>query len=309
MNTLNIYISGINGFLGKNLSDFLRNEHVVLPISRDYLSIIREKGFENSSLSPVPHVYIHLAGKAHDLKKTSNPAEYYAVNTDLTKSIFNDFLKSDATVFIMMSSVKAVADSVNGSLKENHLPEPKTHYGKSKLLAEQYILSQTIPPNKRVYILRPCMIHGKGNKGNLNLLYSIVKKGIPYPLANFHNERSFLSIDNLCFIIKELIYRKDIACGIYNVCDDKPVSTNRLIEIMGEAMSKKAKLWKINTKIINYLAKLGDFIRLPLNTERLIKLTEDYIVDNSKIVHAVGKKLPLSSEQGLLLTLCYFKNE
>lgn len=51
-----------------------------------------------------------------------------------------------------------------------------THYGKSKLLAEQYILSKTIPNGKRVYILRPCMIHGTGNKGNLNLLYKIVSK-------------------------------------------------------------------------------------------------------------------------------------
>lgn len=309
MNTRNIYISGINGFIGKNLSNYLGNECIAFPISRDYMYSIREKLFQHSLLLPTPHTYIHLAGKAHDLKKISEPAEYYSVNTELTKSIFNDFLKSDAEVFIMMSSVKAVADSVKGSLTEDYLPDPKTHYGKSKLLAEQYILSQTIPTNKRVYILRPCMIHGKGNKGNLNLLYNIVKKGIPYPLAKFHNERSFLSVDNLCFIIKELIYREDIASGIYNVSDDTPVSTNRLIEIIGESMSKNVKLWKVNTKIIQYIAKLGDLTKLPLNTERLIKLTEDYIVDNSKIINVIGKKLPLSSEEGLFITLHYFKNE
>jgi len=86
-------------------------------------------------------------------------------------------------------------------------------------LAEQYILSQPIPEGKRVYILRPCMIHGPGNKGNLNLLYSLVTKGFPWPLGLFENSRSYLSIENLCFIIKELIDREDIPSGVYNVAN------------------------------------------------------------------------------------------
>src|SRR5690606_40901886 len=64
-----------------------------------------------------------------------------------------------------------------------------------KLMAEEYILSKPLPDNKRVYIIRPCMIHGPGNQGNLNLLYKVVEKGIPWPLAAFENKRSFLSID------------------------------------------------------------------------------------------------------------------
>ena len=110
------------------------------------------------------------------MKETVNPAEYYEINTELTKNIFDSFLISDAKVFITLSSVKAVADSVNDILTEDHISDPKTHYGKSKLLAEQYILSKKIPSGKRVYILRPCMIHGPGNKGNLNILYKIVTK-------------------------------------------------------------------------------------------------------------------------------------
>jgi nucleoside-diphosphate-sugar epimerase len=89
---------------------------------------------------------------------------------------------------------------VEGVLTEEVEPKPLTHYGKSKLMAEEYILSQPLSVGKSYYILRPCMIHGPGNKGNLNLLYQIVQKGIPYPLAAFENKRSFLSIENLCFI-------------------------------------------------------------------------------------------------------------
>ena len=121
---------------------------------------------------------IHLAGKAHDLKKAANPEEYYHVNTNLTNFIFDTFLTSDVKVFITLSSVKAAADEVNGELTEEYIPNPITHYGKSKLLAEQYIFSKEIPEGKRVYVLRSCMIHGPGNKGNLNLLFKIVSRGI-----------------------------------------------------------------------------------------------------------------------------------
>ena len=112
-----------------------------------------------------------MAGKAHDLKNVNDQSEYYIANTEFTKQVFDQFLESDAKVFITLSSVKAVADKPETELTEDYIPNPITHYGKSKLLAERYILNKEIPHGKRVFILRPCMIHGPGNKGNLNLLY------------------------------------------------------------------------------------------------------------------------------------------
>ena len=140
-----------------------------------------------------------------------------------------------------MSSVKAVADGVEGVLDESVIPSPVTAYGKSKLAAEEYILSQKLPKGKRVYILRPCMIHGPNNKGNLNLLYHFVKKGIPYPFGSFENKRSFVSIDNLCFVIKELIENKNIPSGVYNISDDQALSTNELVRNDGRSASKTGK--------------------------------------------------------------------
>ena len=114
--------------------------------------------------------------------------------------------------------------------------DPKTPYGQSKQQAEQYIMSAKLPENKRVFIIRPCMIHGPGNKGNLNLLFSVVKKGIPYPLAAYKNKRSFLSIDNLCFAMQQLIIQP-IPSGIYQLSDDEALSTNDLISLIGESLS------------------------------------------------------------------------
>jgi nucleoside-diphosphate-sugar epimerase len=202
--------------------------------------------------------------------------------------------------------VKAVSDEVQGELNEEHIPNPITHYGKSKLLAEQYILSKEIPEGKQVYILRPCMIHGPGNKGNLNLLYKLASKGIPWPLGAFENKRSFCSIDNLMFIIKELIEREDISSGVYNIADDEALSTNNVISILAESQNKRAKIWNVSKGLIQSLAKLGDLIHLPLTTERLQKLTESYVVSNHKIKSAIGKPLPVSAKDGLLITFNSF---
>jgi len=232
--------------------------------------------------------------------------EYYKVNTDLTKKVYDAFLASHSKVFITLSSVKAVADQVEGELTEEHSPEPVTHYGKSKLLAEQYIFSQPIPKSKRVYVLRPCMIHGEGNKGNLNLLYKITSRNIPWLLGSFENKRSFCSIDNLMFIFKELIEREDIPSGIYNVADDEPISTNELIGLIAQSSSRKPIIWRIPIGLIEAVASIGDKFHFPLNTEQLSKLTSSYVVSNAKIKAAIAKPLPFSSREGLLKTFKSF---
>ncbi len=289
-----IFITGSSGFVGINLIKYLS------PIYN------LDKYLKNSEIKIDHEVVIHLAGKAHDLKNVSSSDEYYKVNTELTKEIFDAFLISEAKVFITLSSVKAVADEVDGELTEDVTPNPITHYGKSKLLADQYILSQPIPIGKRVYILRPCMIHGPGNKGNLNLLYSLVSKGLPWPLGLFENSRSYLSIENLCFIIKELIVREDILSGVYNVADDVQLSTNKVIKMIAESRGSKARILNLSKNLIKVLARVGDVLKLPLNSERLQKLTESYIVSNAKIKEALGKQLPVSSKEGLMRTFQSF---
>ena len=291
---MSILITGASGFVGTNLISALSSKYSIETLMKD------------SSIEISQDVVLQLAGKAHDLKNISKPDDYYKVNTELTKKIFDKFLTSTSKVFITLSSVKAVADRVNGELSEEVVPRPITHYGKSKLLAEQYILSKPIPKGKRVYILRPCMIHGPGNKGNLNLLYGLVSKGLPWPLGAFANSRSYLSIENLCFIFKELIEREDIPSGVYNVADDMPLSTNEIIELISKSKGRNASILNLNIAFLKVLARFGDYLKLPLNSERLQKLTESYVVSNTKIKAALGKPLPISSNDGLIRTFQSF---
>ena len=295
-------VSGLSGFVGQNLKIYLESQ------GKPQLSSLNLRSNWDRNIKPDIVAIVHLAGKAHDLKNVSLPDEYYSINFDLTKEIYDSFLKSNAKKFIFISSVKASADLVEGKLTESDVPNPQTHYGKSKLMAEEFILSQPLPEGKSFFILRPSMIHGPGNRGNLNLLYKLISQGIPYPLAAFENKRSFLSVENLCFVIRELLERNDIPSGTYNVADDEALSTNDLIKLIAKASDRKPKLWKTSPVVIRSLAKLGDILKLPLTTERLNKLTESYIVDNSKIRQALGKEFPVHAREGIIKTISSFQN-
>jgi len=322
---MNILITGAFGFVGTNISEAIKNEFNPHLIAVDilesnnhiYNEFVEWKAIDKLEWDNLDAV-IHLAGKAHDTKNTTEDKTYFDINLGLTQQIFEYFLKSNARKFILFSSVKAVADQVKGEqLTEEDIPNPQTAYGKSKLAAENYILdtlqnlshnarSGSVLPDKKVYILRPCMIHGPGNKGNLNLLHKLVQKGIPWPLGNFNNKRSFTSMDNLAFVINRIL-QTDIAQGIYQMADDEVISTNRLIDLIAVAKGKKSRIWNINKKMIRGFANMGDIFRLPLNSERLKKLTESYVVSNKKIKQALDiESMPVSAEEGMRKTLQAF---
>jgi nucleoside-diphosphate-sugar epimerase len=295
-----LLITGSTGFVGNNLIKY---------IAQNKLGEVEKLNVRQPLPDELPNcdVVIHLAGKAHDLKNVADPQEYFEVNFGKTKDLYDAFLKSGARDFIFFSSVKAIADNVDGVLYEDAADDVKTPYGKSKQQAETYLLNRHLPTNKRLFILRPCMIHGPGNKGNLNLLYQFVKKGLPYPLAAFDNKRSFLSIDNLTFVVHKIITDTAIPGGVYNLADDEPLSTNAVISLLASVTGKNARLWKIPPGLIKTAAIIGDVLHLPINTERLKKLTESYIVSNQKIKKALHiSTMPVSATEGLKITIQSF---
>ena len=316
---MKILITGAHGFVGSNLVEALSKKHsiygldIIAPEKEGVIKTYSWEDLDKPGEIPAVDAIIHLAGKAHDTKNQSTAEVYFKVNTELTKKIYDYYLASPtAKKFIFFSSVKAAADRVEGDyVDENVTPNPVGPYGESKIKAEEYIRekeAERIAKGKEAYVLRPCMIHGPGNKGNLNLLYGVVKKGIPWPLGAFENKRTFTSIDNLCFIIKGLL-TKEVESGIYNINDDEAVSTNELIEIICSAMGKKAHIWRIPRGLMEGVAKSGGWLHLPLNPERLQKLTENYVSSNVKIKKALGVvKLPVRAKDGLAMTIKSFNS-
>lgn len=327
---MKILITGVHGFVGTNLVNSLSpaNEIYGLDIiAPEKSGVVKTYSWDDLDDGKVPEVdaIIHLAGKAHDTKNQSAAEVYFKVNTGLTQKIFDWYLAHPtAKKFIQFSTVKSAADRVEGDfLTEECIPTPVGPYGESKIAAENYIIEKFAPEalkrpfhnftdedavvdGKKVYIMRPCMIHGPGNKGNLNLLYGVVSKGIPWPLGAFENRRSFTSIGNLQEVIKGLL-TKDAPSGIYHMGDDEALSTNELIEVICSALGKKAHIWNIPRGLMNGVARVGDWLHLPLNTQRMQKLTENYVVSNAKIKAALGmKKMPVRAKDGLGETIKSF---
>lgn len=331
---MNILITGVHGFVGSNLVKSLSSFNtifgldIVAPEKEGVEKTFSWDDLDNGSIPQIDAI-IHLAGKAHDVKNKSAADVYFKVNTGLTQRIFDWYLKNSTTKkFIFFSTVKSAADYVPGEiLTEECIPTPVGPYGESKIKAENYIISQFAPKaidrpfhnftdddtlpeykEKKVYIMRPCMIHGPGNKGNLNLLYGVVRKGIPWPLGAFENRRSFTSIENLCCVINGLL-SKDVESGIYHMGDDEALSTNELIQVICNALGKKQRIWKLPKALMNGLAYLGGLLHLPLNPLRMQKLTENYVVSNAKIKNALGlKQMPVRAKDGLRDTIQSFAN-
>lgn len=288
---MTILITGAYGFVGTNLCHYLVDKGhkcIALDIPKarrddvpygEFHSWDELGGIDFSKIDAI----VHLAGKAHDLKNVSDPQSYFDINVGLTERIFNASF-GKVPRFVYFSSSKAA--------------DADTPYGKSKLAAEQFL-------DGRAIVLRPAMIHGPGNKGNLNLLWGLARRGFPWPLAAFENRRSFTSIGNICAAVEALC--KFGENGIYPIADDEMLSTNRLIELMAEVCGRKARLWRLPKGLMRASARIGDILHLPLNTERLGKLTEDSFVDNSALkAHLGWSQMPIRAEDGMRSTLNSF---
>lgn len=326
---MNILITGVHGFVGSNLVKTLSINNtvygldIVSPEKNGVHKTFRWDDLDTEGTMPPIDAIIHLAGKAHDVKNITLSEVYFNVNTVLTKKIF-DWYMANPTIksFVFFSTAKAAAESVCEILHEDVVPTPKGPYGESKILAENYIISKLeesgssrklmssiIPDSnanvagKNVYIFRPCMIHGPGNKGNLNLLYKVVKMGFPWPLGAFENHRTFASVENICYAV-ESVLTKDVPSGIYNMADDESLSTNELIELICLVLGKKSRIWRIPKGFMNDCAKIGGWLHLPFDSLRMQKLTENYVVSNAKIKAALGiDKMPVRAKDGLITTI------
>ena len=317
---MKILITGVHGFVGGNLVAYLAKGNEIYGldiIAPEKEGVVKTYSWDDLDAGNVPEVdaIIHLAGKAHDTKNQAAAEVYFKVNRDLTIKMYDYFLAHNSIKkFIFFSTAKAAADKVDGILTEDVVPAPVGPYGESKIAAEKYILDKVhefngsrVQDEKQFYIFRPCMIHGPGNKGNLNLLYNVVRKGIPWPLGAFENRRTFTSIENICFAVNGVL-TKNVPSGIYNMGDDEALSTNELIEEICKSLGKKAHIWHLPKGLMNGTAKIGDALHLPLNSERLRKLTENYISSNEKIKKALGvEKMPINARKGLQVTLISFR--
>jgi nucleoside-diphosphate-sugar epimerase len=284
---MSVQLTGASGFIGSNISKLINADFIPSKISL------------TDSFTINADVFIHLAGLAHNIdgKKLSN--EYYSINTDLTKKAFDAFLLSNANKFILLSSVKAIRNESDSIITEDTTETPSTAYGKSKLEADNYILSQNLPQDKFIYILRPALVTGPGVKGNMLKLYNLSRHPIRCFFSSIPNKRSYCNIFNLAYVIEQIIYRNDIPSGIYLLSDNETLSTSTIISELSSNKLDHHYLSKFSKNLFRLLLRLDTLMGYTSFFRSLRTLTSNYVVSNAKITKVLGHSLPFSALDGI----------
>lgn len=305
-----VLVTGATGYVGSSLFWMLQQQFEIIGLSRRPVGAM----YSYSDLDSLPPfgTIIHLAGLAHDVTGYARELTYHEANVALTKQVFDYFLHSDAHTFIFFSSVQAAADELphRAVLTEASPARPRSVYGRSKREAEEYLMQPLAEhPGKRVIILRPALVYGPGNKGNMNLLVDLMRQRIPWPLGAFENQRSFVAMGNVAFAVKGII-NGPVPTGIYNLADDQTLSTNELVRLIATALGNKPAIWKVPRPLIRAAARLGDILPLPLNSQRMRKLTGSFVVSNQKLKTALGvERMPFTLTESLMQALELYSHE
>ena len=199
-----VLITGANSFVGTNIEKWLLKTPSAFSVDTvDTMNYI----WKTADFSKYDVVY-HVAGIAHVDPKPEMAPLYYKVNRDLTIEIAKHAKEKGVKQFIFMSSgiVYHASKSLKGDIKTKEtVPNPNDFYGDSKLQAENG-LKELESDAFKVCILRPPMIYGPGNKGNLPRLGWLAVRTPIFPA--WHNKRSMLYVENLAEFVKQCIMRE-----------------------------------------------------------------------------------------------------
>ena len=300
----NILITGANGFVGSAIIDYLnKKKYNVYGMVRDnfqnnlsnviYFTLDDLLKLENQNVLDSIDTIIHAAGRAHIrfsfLKK--NKDKLFNDNIKLTKKLADVAIKNNIKKFIYISTAKVYGEETynNNFFNENNKPKPIQPYAISKYTAELKLLEKLKASSTDLTIIRPPMIFGKVPKGNLKILIKAIKNNIPIPISKNCNQRSFLSLENLCLFIESVLINKIPSNSIYNISDGIPISTKELTDTLGLALNKKVRYLFIPDIILKLLLKL------PIFSNIIRPLFNDFVIKSS-----LDKKLPFISTKQLI---------
>jgi UDP-glucose 4-epimerase len=287
---MKIAVTGTTGFVG--------NRYIRIPY-KDYNKIplnLRTETTEQMDLQGV-NTIVHFAGKAHEMQPIPEGI-YFKVNFDLTKELAERAKAAGVAHFIYISSTKVYGDEINGVVNEDSDCLPVDAYGKSKRMAEEFLLSMQ-SPEFAVAIIRPPLVYGPGVKGNMIRLLELAEKNIPLPFGNSGNARSMVYLDNLVALINHVIDKK--AAGVFIGGDALPLSTDRLITLMRKSLGRKPGLISIPSFMRKILKKM--------RPDMYIRLFGSFEVDNSGTNKKLNFTPPYSSEEGIHEMVKWYLNK
>ncbi len=251
-------------------------------------------------------VVVLLAAEHRD--DVSPVSLYYDVNVGGMKNVLEAMLATGVRRLVFTSSV-----AVYGLNKENpdetHPADPFNHYGKSKWQAEE-VLQQwhAEHPDFNIGILRPTVIFGERNRGNVFNLLRQISSGRFLMIGGGRNRKSMAYVGNIVSFIRFLIDEKTEGYNVYNYVDKPDFTMNELVFHVSEVLGKHIP----TTHVPYWLGMLGgkcfDLLaaitrkKLTISSVRVKKFCATTQFDARK-AHASGFSAPYTLGQGLERTL------
>ncbi|KQP03049.1 SDR family oxidoreductase [Pseudorhodoferax sp. Leaf265] len=199
-------------------------------------------------------VVAHLAARAHVLNdQAGDPlAAYRAVNTLATLRLAQQAASAGVRRFVFVSTAKVHGElSPSGRpFTEAMPPMPGDPYALSKWEAEQGLAAIAARTGMEVVIVRPPLVYGPGVKANFATLLHAVARGSPLPLATIDNQRSLVGLDNLVDFLLLCLEHPAAANQTFLVSDGKDLSTPQLLQRLGQAMGRSARLWPMPAALL-----------------------------------------------------------
>jgi nucleoside-diphosphate-sugar epimerase len=267
-----VLLTGASGFVGKSLLYTAQQRGLVIrPVYRSLDSArgnndaVLVSGLDGTTdwaqaLQGVD-VVIHVAARAHIMREEAiDPlTEYWRVNVEGTLNLARQAAAAGVRRFVFISSIK-----VNGEVTAPgypftayDTPAPKDAYGLSKAEAEAMLRQVAHKTGMEMTIIRPPLIYGPGVKGNFSNLISWVRRGLPLPLGGVtHNRRSLVGLDNLVDLILVCANHPKAANQTFLISDGEDLSTTELLNKIGKALKRPARLLWVPAGVISFMAGL-----------------------------------------------------
>lgn len=309
-----ITLLGASGFVGTRLIEQLGSgqcQNIDKCPSAKYPDItilgdIREGGIENLISKEAQTVVLLAAEHRDDVSPTSL---YYDVNVEGTRNVLSVMDKLGIKKIIFTSSV-AVYGLNKKNPDENHPADPFNHYGKSKWQAEEVLREwyNKDPQNRSLTIIRPTVIFGERNRGNVYNLLRQIASGRFFKIGSCENKKSMAYVGNVAAFIEHCIHNNVEGYHLYNYIDKPDLSMNKLVEVAGNSLGKRIPSVKIPYFVGMFGGGCFDVLawltrkKLSISSVRVKKFCATTQFDANK-AHASGFKAPYSLSEGLDRTL------
>ena len=238
-----ILITGAGSYIGTSFEKYM--EQFGNDYSVDTVDMIGDS-WKSVSFSGYDCVF-HVAGIAHQKETLENALLYYEVNRNLAIATAKKAKRDGVKQFILLSSM-SVYGVESGVITKKTVPHPKSHYGKSKLQADEKIVKLDCDSFK-VATLRPPMVYGKDCKGNYQRLRTFALKSPIFP--DYPNKRSMVYIGNLCAFVKKTIDEEK--SGLFFPQNAEYVNTSEMVRVIARLKNKNLFMPKIFNPFINLI--------------------------------------------------------